>query len=171
MAPLSIVMLDESENIIFNTSKVEQVHIDTHRTVIKSNFVWKWWNDRNYGNIPTFHNSTPVEQLALTHDESDYLFYTRNISVSSSGQQNLIVTTQKANGFLAFVDGRLQSHIENYEHDDGVIDLSLSLQLNAGEHELTLLSVSLGLFNLLESNCKDKRFYLIFFLERNYFSF
>lgn len=146
MAPKSIVVLDGSENIIFNTSKVENVTINTNRVVLQK-FAWKWWNDRNYQSRPAVYNSTPMEQLDLTRDESDYLFYTRNISVSTSGQHHVVVITRKANAFLAFVDGILQSYEDNHEHSDGDVSLNLTLNLPTGDHELTLLSVSLGIIN------------------------
>lgn len=159
MAPNSIVMLDGSENLIFNTSKVENVTIDTKRTIIQNKFSWKWWNDRNYPNIPSIYSTTPLEQLALTHDESDYLFYTRNLSVSTSGQQTLIVVSRVANAFLAFVDGTLQSYAGNYQHGQGIFNAHLPLNLQAGNHELTLLSISMGIDSGVGSNIGNFNFF------------
>lgn len=147
MAPKSVIMLDGSENLIFNTSRVANASIDTKRTVVQNKFMWKWWNDKNFPNVPVKFNSTPIEQLTLTHDESDYLFYTRNISVDTSGQKNLTIATKRANAFLAFVDESLQSNGGNHQHSDGDFTLQLPLNLKAGDHELTLLSVSLGIDN------------------------
>lgn len=145
MPPKSIIMLDKSANLIFNTSHVENVTIDTKRSVIQNKFNWKWWNDKNFKNVPAVYNPTPIQQLTLTHDETDYLYYSRNITVTQLGTRNLIVFTRKANAFLVFVDGVLQAHDGDYEHDDGIFVLFFPLNLTVGNHELVLLSVSLGI--------------------------
>lgn len=158
MAPQSVVIMDGSSSILFNSSHVKPVSIDTKRKVVIDKFTWKWWNDRDASNIPIVKFPTPIEQLTLTQGESDYLYYTRSISVSSSGTFALNIRTEHANGFLVFVDNALQTMNDDHRHDaDGPLTLPFNLTLTKGDHTLMLLSVSLGITSSISSKSKMKK--------------
>jgi len=72
-------------------------------------------------------------------------------------KKNLTIATKRANAFLAFVDESLQSNGGNHQHSDGDFTLQLPLNLKAGDHELTLLSVSLGIDNGVGPNTVPRK--------------
>lgn len=132
---------------VYNSGKVHSAGLPTKRsyTVISGRFSWRVWQE----NVTDLQGGTiadhPLEQLSVTGDHTDYLFYQTTFVGSTTGKVNVTVDSRIANAFLAFIDGRLQSTAENCTHNEGNTTYTLEVETEAGKlHQLTLLSVSLG---------------------------
>ena len=95
---------------------------------------------------------TPIQQLPLTKDETDYCWYETDFTVSAAQAGDGILTlTRLADYAHVYIDGCLQTSgpfplVEDrgdFETDAYRVDFSLSLQ--PGKHRLSILSCALGL--------------------------
>jgi beta-galactosidase len=96
----------------------------------------------------------PLEQTALMLNStilSDYAWYETDFFLDVDvNSLTLFVDTQKANAFLAFVDGKRVGWADDHEHAEGSLTLNMTLgRLSRGSHTLSLLSESLGYSNLI----------------------
>ncbi len=94
-------------------------------------------------------SNRPVEQLLLTHDESDYCWYsaTMNVPRAASGEGRLDL--ECAGDVLhVFVDGKFAATSpvprEN-RRGDGCFAQAFTLKLKPGRHELSILCCAIGL--------------------------
>ena len=132
---------------VYNSGKVHSAGLPTKRnyTAICGKFPWTVWQE----SVTVLQGGTtashPLEQLSVTRDQSDYLYYQTTFVGSMTGNVLLRIGSRIANSFLAFVDGRLQTAVGYCTHDEGDINYILTVSTRAGElQQLTLLSVSLG---------------------------
>ena len=132
---------------VYNSGKVHSEGLPTKRTYtpVGGAFPWSAWGEDVTHLKGAFTAEHPLEQLNVTQDKTDYLFYQTTILGSVTGQVNLTVGSRIANSLLAFLDGQLQDVAGFCTHDEGDKNYTLSLETLAGKtHQLTLLSVSLG---------------------------
>ena len=158
---LSSSLVDlQSGGEIFNSGKVHSVGLPTQRiyTSIGGKFPWKVWQE-NVSNLQySFFYDRPLEQLRVTDDVSDYLFYQTTVVGTKTGQASLVVGSRIANWFLVFLDGEPQSNVGYCTHNEGDRNYTLTLEMREGQsHELTLLSVSLGVNTHTEPGEYDKK--------------
>jgi len=92
----------------------------------------------------------PVEQLSLTHDQSDYCWYSTEIRATRAGEGKLLI--DGGGDFLrVFVDGKpaAQSAMPLQENrtlkDNEGFKQTLVLKLTPGKHQLDVLCCALGL--------------------------
>jgi Glycosyl hydrolases family 35 len=132
-----------------------------HNSVMLLN--WTTWkepvgatanHDRHWAHIGT----QPMEQTTLNimKDKvwSDYAWFTTTFTLEEDEDdlKMLRVDTDKANGIVVFLNGSYVDAADNHEHSEGNISHYLSLgdhPLMRGTYELSLLSESLGYFNLV----------------------
>ena len=146
----SSTLIDLTSGVeLYCSGKVNSTGLPTKRnyTTIKNNFAWLAWPENVTKLEGAFPSSRPLEQLSVTEDESDYLFYQTNFD-SKPGNLSLIVQSRKANAMLAFVDGELYSNAFNNQHSYGDVSFKLSISTSDTKtHQLSLLSVNLGVNN------------------------
>lgn len=133
---------------LYNSGKVHAHGLPTERVYIPlgGKFPWEVWQENVTALEGAFSEMYPLEQLNVTRDYSDYLFYQTTIGGPSTGPVNLTIESRIANSFLAFVDGQLQSVGGYCTHDMGNRTYTLIVNTQEGrEQQLTLLSVSLGI--------------------------
>ncbi|MDQ3815156.1 MAG: beta-galactosidase [Armatimonadota bacterium] len=94
----------------------------------------------------------PIEQLKLTHDETDYCWYsTRLIVAPEHAGQGVLTLESVADVVHVFVDGQLRATTATpLKEERGPIDSDkfaqrFTLNLEAGEHDLSLLCCAIGL--------------------------
>jgi len=134
---------------LYCSGKVNSTGLPTKRnyTTIKNNFGWLAWPENVTKLERRCPSSRPLEQLSVTEDESDYLFYQTSFD-SKPGNLSLIVRSRKANAMLAFVDAELHSNASNNQHGYGDISFKLSISTSDTKtQQLSLLSVNLGINN------------------------
>lgn len=148
LPPLSSSMVDlRSVREVFNSGKVNSEGLPTRRTysTLINQPKWSVWQE----DITHLKGGTvqprPLEQLNLTQDLTDYLFYQRMFTAAHSGSVDVIIESRISNSFLVYLDGQLQAHTETCKHTQGPTNYSVSVSTTQNtQHNLTLLSVSLG---------------------------
>lgn len=145
-------MIDLSSGLeVFNSGKVNSTNLPTQRVynTLIDNFNWFVWEDGAESFPGAFYSTEPLEQLNVTKDETDYLFYQTTVQAQTVGPLELSIRTSNAMSFLAFLDGEFQSTDYNARHGGGS-NTHLTMPLDFSDtdpHRLTILSVSLGVHN------------------------
>jgi hypothetical protein len=132
---------------VYNSGKVHSSGLPTKRvyTQLSGKFPWRVWQENVTNLQGGFTADHTLEQLSVTRDLSDYLFYQTTFIGSVTGTVNLTVGSRIANSLLAFVDGQLQSIGGYCTHGEGDMNYTLTVGTQEGkQHQLTILSVSLG---------------------------
>jgi len=148
LAPASIIVLDSSKQVVWSSFKVPAA--PTERVYVSHPIAtaWKSWTEPLTPNdVPYWAGDFPFEQLNVTKDLTEYLFYSTSFTAKTAGSNALVVLSTKSNGMVAFVDGAFQIAQDDHSHADGTNVLNMNLQLTPGPHSLTLLSSSLGIDN------------------------
>ena len=148
-------------NVLHNTSAVESVAVERVNTPVwDAPLQWQAWQEGGYssppsaalaGGIPTVTATTPQDQLNITRDLTDYLWYSSTRYVQT-GEDNatLAVDSGSANAFLIFWDAAYVGDCYNYDHAWTTNKWQCRVPLGrttAGTHSLSLLSISLGIEN------------------------
>ncbi len=135
---------------IYNSGKVNTTGLPTQRryTVLFSQLNWFAWKEDVTDLKGGFEATRPLEQLNVTQDESDYLFYQTTVSVPPR-PDTLSVKGQKSQSILMFQDAVFKESKFNAEHfyEEKRSDTLYTYHLNPPDdkpHLLTLLSVNLG---------------------------
>ena len=145
---------------LYSSAKVDSTGLPTERnyTTHVKDFDWFTWQENVNTLSGAFTTTHPVEQLNITEDESDYLFYETTIKVNETSMYKLNVQSRMANAMLAFVDGKFQSDDYNNEHSEGDVTFSLPISVSDSEtHQLTILSVNLGIHNGVSPGSSDRK--------------
>ena len=131
--------------------------------------LWRAWREpitkgRSLDPTIDVRSPEPIDQVHVSNDTSDYMWYSAEISFATSGKRTLELSTGVANAFLVFLDGTFVGADADYSHTgmhgatrmDPRANLSFPIKSAAGKHRLDLLSVSMGLNNWLgvEDNWK-----------------
>lgn len=134
---------------LYNSAKLKSYDLPTQRvySTLLNNLQWRVWKEASptelSGNLTTSNH--PLEQLNVTADLTDYLFYQTNITGVATGVVDVRIESRVSNAFLAYIDGKFQSSAEFCTHDEGPMNYSLPVNTVMGQlHLLTVLSVSLG---------------------------
>lgn len=119
--------------------------------------------------VPPVERPQPVEQLALTHDTTDYCWYTAQLTVPSAdadAPSGTLTIRGVADVVHVFVDGQLKATSQTPIEARGPLDgphftQSFALDLPPGEHDLALLCCALGLIKgdwmLGDTNMAEER--------------
>jgi hypothetical protein len=94
-------------------------------------------------------STTPLEQLNITQDETEYMFYsTYNVDLPAGA--TVWIQGWHANTYSLFVDGKWVGASYDISHDVGsnlTQSITIPSSVAAGTHNITILSGSLGLNN------------------------
>jgi len=99
---------------------------------------FSFWNEPAgiWGNAVT--SQSPLEQLGVTHDTTDYLWYVRDINLANT----VSLSVQNAQDLVyCYVDGKSCGHSQS---NPATFDLS---SFSKGNHKLQLLTMTMGLIN------------------------
>jgi len=167
-------LLDDNGNVLFDTEAALREEAARFVSPAWENLPalggWRTWpepfpSQRRDG----IASEQPIEQLLLTHDESDYAWYSAQITVEEPGEQTLFLT-HCGDVLTVFVDGvpvgRTQPpflenrgpttteeakpmdggvYVNPLEIVKGQYDQTFVFQAKAGTHRLEILTASLGL--------------------------
>ena len=165
MQPMSIMMMDEMNNILYDSSKVNTTGLHVKRVYINGKtkmdpFVaWSETVEDIYkGAVIEDH---PLEQLGVTQDETDYLFYQIEVAgpFSNKSMFELIIQSRKANSLLVFMDKEFLAANDNHDHSAGDFNQTFIYigKINDKGFNLTILSVSLGLNNGIQPGFVEQK--------------
>ena len=156
MQPLSVIVLDKMDSILYDSSKVDTAGLHTQRVYshdkVKVNPFVAWSeNVEEITKGATVIEQHPLEQLGVTQDETDYLLYQTKVDIPLTDKPNyeLRVDSRKANALLVFINERFEGAVDDHEDGAGDVTQTLKVQSNGKPFYLTILSVSLGLYNVI----------------------
>uniref|UniRef100_A0A0A0LWT7 beta-galactosidase n=1 Tax=Cucumis sativus TaxID=3659 RepID=A0A0A0LWT7_CUCSA len=153
LPPWSVSILPDCKSVIFNTAKVGAPTSQPKMTPVSS-FSWLSYNEET-ASAYTEDTTTMaglVEQISVTRDSTDYLWYMTDIRIDpnegflKSGQWPLLTVFSAGHALHVFINGQLSGTTyggsENYK-----LTFSKYVNLRAGINKLSILSVAVGLPN------------------------
>ncbi|XP_073150771.1 beta-galactosidase 3 [Henckelia pumila] len=156
LPPWSISILPDCRNVVFNTAKVGVQ--TTGMEMLSSNsqiFSWETYNEDllSLDDRSTFSAYGLLEQINVTRDASDYLWYTTSIDVSSSesffhgGELPTLIVLSTGHALHVFVNGQLSGSAFG-TRENRRFTYKGKINLRAGSNKISLLSVAVGLPNV-----------------------
>ncbi|KAK6115296.1 hypothetical protein DH2020_007565 [Rehmannia glutinosa] len=130
LPPWSVSILPDCRNVVFNTAK------DT--TLIEES--------------STFTAIGLLEQINVTRDNSDYLWYTTSIDIGSSesflrgGQKPILTVNSKGHAIHVFINGQLAGSAYGTRMNTR-FTFTGPVNLQVGKNKISLLSIAMGLPN------------------------
>lgn len=174
LASQSVVILVSNASslagtVLFNTSNVAGSFPHQPRRVytplvVESQLKWQTWSELlGARGVPRKQilSATPLEQLRVTLDKTDYLTYEMSFRLETGKQKAFLhLTSCEANSFLVFLNHRFvaEQHLA-YPGGNCSMEFVFQLPVNAEDddedynfaqkhYHLTLVSVSLGIYSL-----------------------
>ncbi|PKI61868.1 hypothetical protein CRG98_017766 [Punica granatum] len=155
LPPWSISILPGCKNVVFNSARLGAQSTVMNMTPVIKSFSWQSYEEETvsaYGN-DTFAMKGLYEQLNLTRDSTDYLWYTTDITIKpdeaflKTGQYPLLTILSAGHALHVFLNGQLVGTVYGSQ-EKPKLTYSGNLKLRAGINKLSLLSVAVGLPNV-----------------------
>jgi beta-galactosidase len=150
----STQIFDDKLNLLWNSAYVADIPSDNTEffPVVIGPLEWKTWSEPVVSNLPVLTSPNPIEQLKITNDETVYLWYRRNVTLTQAHANSIVqVQTRKANALLFFLDGEYLGEFDNHDHAQGSITATVALDLSTfkpnQQYLFEILSISLGIDN------------------------
>ncbi|XP_019444794.1 PREDICTED: beta-galactosidase 3-like isoform X1 [Lupinus angustifolius] len=156
LPPWSISILPDCRNAVFNTAKVgvqtSQMQMLPTNTQM---FSWESFDE----DVSSMDDSSAItvfgllEQINVTRDTSDYLWYITSVDVGSSesflhgGKLPTLIVQSTGHAVHVFINGRLSGSGYGTREDRRFRYIS-NVNLHAGTNRIALLSVAVGLPNV-----------------------
>ncbi|KAL5845170.1 hypothetical protein ACOSQ4_011128 [Xanthoceras sorbifolium] len=156
LPPWSISILPDCKNEVFNTAKVQVQHPQTQMLPTDSKFLaWETYDEDIFslGESSTMTAAGLLEQINVTRDSSDYLWYMTSVDISPSesflrgGQKPTLSLESAGHAVHVFINGQLSgSAFGTREHRK--FTFTGPVNLRAGTNKIALLSLAVGLPNV-----------------------
>ncbi|KAL2520473.1 Beta-galactosidase 3 [Forsythia ovata] len=156
LPPWSISILPDCRNVVFNTAKVG---VQTSQMeMLPSNaeiFSWETFNEdlSSFDDSSAFSALGLLEQINVTRDASDYLWYTTSVDIGSSesflhgGELPTLIVQSTGHALHVFVNGQLSGSAFGTRQNRRFA-FKGKVNLHAGSNKIALLSVAVGLPNV-----------------------
>ncbi|XVE67018.1 hypothetical protein DITRI_Ditri08aG0126500 [Diplodiscus trichospermus] len=152
----SISILPDCQNVVFNTAKVgikaSQVQMLPTNVMLQS---WETFNEDVYSvedESPMTVNGL-LEQLNITRDTSDYLWYTTSVQISSAesflhrGKLPTLKVHSAGHGMHVFISGQLSGSAFGTQQNRR-FTFSEDINVHPGTNIISILSIAVGLPNI-----------------------
>ncbi|XP_039166379.1 beta-galactosidase isoform X3 [Eucalyptus grandis] len=154
LPPWSISILPDCKTAVYNTARVS-VPTSQIKMVPIGGFSWQSYVEEIVSAFggDTFTKDGLLEQISLTRDVSDYLWYTTDITISPneaflrSGQSPVLTISSAGHAMHVFVNGELAGSAYG-SLENPKLTFSEKVKLRAGINKLSILSVAVGLPNV-----------------------
>ncbi|KFK27244.1 hypothetical protein AALP_AA8G356800 [Arabis alpina] len=155
LPPWSVSILPDCKTEYYNTAKVNAAGIHRNMVPTGTRFSWESFTEASpsANEAGTFARNGLVEQISMTWDKSDYLWYLTDITVGAgenflkTGDYPQLTAFSAGHVLHVFVNGQLSgSAYGGLEHPK--ITFNQKIKLHAGVNKLALLSVVVGLPNV-----------------------
>jgi hypothetical protein len=133
MAGQSVLIYDDNMTLLWDSANVTGIHTDNTQIVpvIVGPLQWQTWSETPNSNLPVITSPKPIEQLQITNDETIYLWYRRNITLTETSSKTIVsVQTRTANALLFFLDGQYLGEFDNHQHSKSSLTATVSLDLS-----------------------------------------
>ncbi|KAH6770173.1 beta-galactosidase 3 [Perilla frutescens var. hirtella] len=155
LPPWSISILPDCRNVVFNTAKVGT---QTSRyQMLATNSQLRSWETYGEDTVAledrsTFTTSGLLEQMNVTRDTSDYLWYTTSVDIASSelflrnGQKPTLTVDSRGHALHVFINGNFEGSAYGIRTNTK-FTFNGPVNLQAGKNRISLLSIAMGLPN------------------------
>ncbi|RWR79133.1 beta-galactosidase 3-like protein [Cinnamomum micranthum f. kanehirae] len=156
LPPWSISILPDCRNVVFNTAKVgvqtSQMQMSAGETKLLS---WEMYDEdiASLGDNSMITAVGLLEQLNVTRDTSDYLWYMTSVDISPSesslrGGRPPVLTVQSAGHALhVFINGQLSGSAHG-SRENRRFTFTGDVNMRSGINRIALLSIAVGLPNV-----------------------
>ncbi|XP_050937298.1 beta-galactosidase-like [Cucumis melo] len=154
LPPWSISILPDCKTVTFNTARIGVKSYQAKMTPISS-FWWLSYKEEpasGYASDTTTKDGL-VEQVSVTWDTTDYLWYMTDIRIDSTegflktGRWPLLTVDSAGHVLHVFINGQLSGSVYG-SLEDPRITFSKYVNLKEGVNKLSMLSVTVGLPNV-----------------------
>ncbi|TYJ28542.1 hypothetical protein E1A91_A06G007100v1 [Gossypium mustelinum] len=156
LPPWSISILPDCRNAVFNTAKVGVK--TSHTKMLPTNskmFSWETYDEdiSSLGESSRITARGLLEQMNVTRDTSDYLWYTTSIDISPSesflrgGKKPTLNVDSAGHALHVFINGQFSGSAFGTRKDRG-FTFTGPVNLHAGTNHIALVSVAVGLPNV-----------------------
>ncbi|CAO2176948.1 unnamed protein product [Urochloa humidicola] len=153
--PWSISILPDCKTTVYNTAKVGS-QISQMKMEWAGGFTWQSYNeDINSLGEESFTTVGLLEQINVTRDKTDYLWYTTSVEISQDEQflingKNPMLTVMSAGHALhIFINGQLTGTVYG-NVEDPRLTYRGNVKLWPGSNTISCLSIAVGLPNMGE---------------------
>ncbi|GLT79076.1 hypothetical protein SLA2020_505830 [Shorea laevis] len=155
LPPWSISILPDCKNVVFNTATVSFPGKHMQMTPVGTTFFWQSYTEAppSVGDKKSFTANGLREQLSVTWDTTDYLWYMTNVNINNNeaflknGQLPVLTVASAGHALHVFINGQLAGTAYG-NIDDPRLTFSGQVNLKAGLNQISLLSISAGLQNI-----------------------
>ncbi|KAL1567927.1 Beta-galactosidase 3 [Salvia divinorum] len=156
LQPWSISILPDCRNVVFNTAKVGvQTSQMEMQPTNKEVFSWETFNEdlTSLDDRSTFTAVGLLEQINVTRDATDYLWYTTSVDIGSSesclrgGELPTLIVQSTGHALHVFVNGQLSGSASGTRQNRR-FTFKGKVNFYAGSNKISLLSVAVGLPNV-----------------------
>ncbi|KAL8123753.1 beta-galactosidase 3-like [Apium graveolens] len=156
LPPWSISILPDCHNVVFNTAKVG---VQTSKMEMLPSNVdinsWETYNEdiSSMEDSSAFTTSGLLEQINVTRDASDYLWYITSLEIASSesflhgGELPTLIVQSTGHALHVFINGELSGSTFGTRENKRFL-YKEKVNLRAGTNKIALLSVAIGLPNI-----------------------
>jgi len=151
MADKSVRIYDDNMILLWDSANYSDINSKNTELfpVVIGPLEWRTWSEPTVSNLPVITAANPIEQLSITNDQTIYLWYRRNITLTETFSHTLVtVETRKANALLFFLDGEYLGEVDNHDSDRGSLNATIALDLSIyklnQKYSFEILSISLG---------------------------
>ncbi|KAJ0098090.1 hypothetical protein Patl1_29004 [Pistacia atlantica] len=153
LPPWSISILPDCRNVVFNTAKVGVQTSQMEMLPTSAGmFSWESYNEdiSSIDDSSTFTTQGLLEQINVTRDASDYLWYITRVDIGSSesflhgGEHPTLIVQSTGHAVHVFINGQLSGSAfgtRQYRR----FTYTGKVNLHAGTNRIALLSVAVGL--------------------------
>ncbi|KAK8697011.1 hypothetical protein V6N13_113175 [Hibiscus sabdariffa] len=149
----SISILPDCKTAVFNTARVGAPRSQPAMVPVSSAFSWQSYNEESPSadDRDAFVHDGLWEQVYLTGDKSDYLWYTTDLKIGpndlKNGQDPLLTIWSAGHALHVFINGQLSGTAYG-GLDNPKLTFTKNVKLRAGINKISLLSVTVGLPNV-----------------------
>ncbi|KAK6941384.1 Beta-galactosidase, beta-sandwich domain [Dillenia turbinata] len=150
----SVSILPDCKNVVFNTARVS-AQKSQMKMISTGGFSWQSYNEETsaYGDDDTVSMDGLWEQINVTRDSTDYLWYTTDVKIDpdegflKSGQNPVLTIESAGHTLHVFINGQLAG-TRYGSLSFPKLTFSENVKLIAGTNKISLLSVAVGLPNV-----------------------
>ncbi|PQM40159.1 beta-galactosidase isoform X1 [Prunus yedoensis var. nudiflora] len=155
LPPWSISILPDCKNAVYNTARLGAQSSQMKMTPVNNALSWQSFTEETASSYDpdTFTLDGLRDQINMTWDSTDYLWYMTDITISpdegflESGQSPLLTIGSAGHALHVFINGQLSGTAYG-SLEQRRLRFSDNVKLRSGVNKLALLSVSLGLPNI-----------------------
>ena len=147
----SVRIFDNNMILLWDSANYSDINHNTTELVpiVTGPLAWKIWSEPSVSDLPVIVSAKPLEQYIVTNDDTIYLWYRRNITLTQvSTRTPITVDTRHGNSLVFFLNNTYLGTIDDDYDARGpsTINTTFNLtnyQINQ-EYLFEILSISLG---------------------------